>query len=242
MKYGVQRSALLAAAAMFSFAAAPALAEEAGPDAPTPTISVDLTLGVYSDYRFRGLSLSEKDPAFQPSLTVTHKSGVYASVWGSNIADNAGDDVEIDLTLGYSGNIGDGFKLGALAVYYVYPGISSINYAEFQGSLSRDIGPANIGVLVAYSPKQDNTGDRDNTYVAVNGSVPLGSSPFTLTGSFGIEDGAFGDKKRDWSLGVTTEVKGFNLGLSYVDTARASRIGAGSIGKATAVFSISRTF
>lgn len=242
MKKSIRRSVLFVAASALAFGAAPALAEEAAADEPTPTISVDLALGVYSDYRFRGLSFSEKDPAFQPSLTVTHKSGVYASVWGSNVAANTGDDIEIDLTLGYSGDVGNGFKVGALAVYYVYPGISSINYVEFQGSLSRDIGPASVGVLLAYSPKQDNTGDRDNTYVAINGSVPLGSSPFTLAGSFGIEDGAFGDKKRDWSLGVTTEVKGFTLGLSYVDTARAGRIGAASIGKATAVFSISRTF
>ena len=53
--------------------------------------SIDLSLGAVSDYRFRGISLSNKDPAFQPSVTVTHKSGAYASVWGSNIADNGGD-------------------------------------------------------------------------------------------------------------------------------------------------------
>lgn len=239
MKQNIRRAPLLAVAALLSFGANPAFAEEAATDAPTPTISVDLTLGVYSDYRFRGLSLSDKDPAFQPALTVTHKSGLYASVWGSNIAANSGDDLEIDLTAGYSGNVGDGFKVGALAVYYVYPGASSLNYVEFQGSLSRDIGPANIGVTVAYSPKQDNIGNLDNTYVAINGSVPLGSSPFKLAGSFGIEDGAFGNKKRDWSLGVTTDVKGFIVGVSYIDTART---GGASIGKATAVFSVSRTF
>ncbi len=68
--------------------------------------SIDLSLAAVSDYRFRGTSLSNKDPVFQPSLTLTHKSGLYASVWGSNITDNGGDNIEVDLVGGYSGQTG----------------------------------------------------------------------------------------------------------------------------------------
>lgn len=42
----------------------------------------------------------------QPSVTVTHESGFYANVWGSNIADYGGADVEVDLMAGWSGDVG----------------------------------------------------------------------------------------------------------------------------------------
>ena len=210
-------------------------------EAPTEVIdpvSIDFNLSAVSDYRFRGLSLSNKDPAFQPSITVTHESGFYASVWGSNIADNGGDDIEVDLTAGISKDIGN-LTAGALVVYYVYPGASDTNYVELQASASHKIGPGSLGVLFAYAPKQENIGDVSNTYVAVNGSLDIPSTPLTLTGSFGIEDGAFGnDNKNDWSLGISATFKGFTVGASYVDS---SRTGGNPLGSAGAVFSISKT-
>ncbi len=219
-------------------AAAPA-ASDAAPAEATDPISVDLTLSGVTDYRFRGLSLSNTDIAFQPSITVTHQSGVYVSAWGSNIAANGGSNIEIDLTAGISKDVG-GFTVGGLVVYYLYPGAGETNYVELQASASHAVGPATVGVQVAYAPKQANIGDVSNTYVAVNGSLPIPKSPFTLTGSFGIEDGAFGnDYKQDWSVGIAAEVKGFNLGLSYIDTAHT---GGNPLGGATGVFSISRTF
>jgi hypothetical protein len=64
-------------------------------------------------------------------------------------------------------------------------------------------------------------------------------TPLALSGSFGIEDGAFGDRKRDWTLGVSGEVAGFALGAGYVDTVRA---GAGRLGRAGLVLSAGRSF
>ena len=73
---------------------APAFAQdEAAEEAEGPiTISGSIT-GV-SDYRFRGVSLSDKDFAIQPTITVSHESGFYVGAWASNIAENSGDDVE----------------------------------------------------------------------------------------------------------------------------------------------------
>lgn len=246
MTKSAQKLASLAFIGSCAFSISAAFAQTTSSTAPTEEsteatdpVSIDFTLSAVSDYRFRGLSLSNKDPAFQPSITVTHESGFYASVWGSNIADNGGDKVEVDLTVGVSKEIG-GFTAGALAVYYVYPGASDTNYVELQASASHGIGPGTIGVLFAYAPKQANIGDVSNTYIAVNGSLPIPSTPLTLTGSFGIEDGAFGaDNKNDWSVGISADIKGFTVGASYVDT---SRTGGNPLGSAAAVFSISKTF
>jgi uncharacterized protein (TIGR02001 family) len=216
--------------------ASPAFAAEEAPEGPPDPVSIDFTLAAYSDYRFRGLTLSDKDFAVQPTITATLASGFYGSIFASNITENPGDDIEIDLIAGFSKDIGK-VTAGINATYYLYPGFSSINYVEFIGTLGTEVGPGSIGVTLGYSPKQDNIGDKDNVYVALNGSVPIKGTPFSLAGSVGYEDGAFGDKKKDWSLGVTADVAGFTLGASYIDTKR-----GGPLGDATAVFSISKAF
>ena len=228
--------------------ATPALAQDT---AATPTssaadattaekpFSLDFTLAGVSDYRFRGVSLSNKDPAFQPQIALTHNpTGLYARVWASNVADNGGDDIEIDLVGGIAGEI-DGFGIDVGATYYAYPRAKAVEYVEFIGVVSRDIGPASVGVTFAYTPKQGAGAPTRGLYAAINGSLPIKGTPLSLTGSFGIEDNGFYDNKNDYSVGVSADVLGFTVGLSYVDTART---GGDPLAGATALFSISKTF
>jgi len=198
---------------------APALAQDEAEEASGP-ITISGGAAIVSDYRFRGVSLSDKDFAFQPYLTVKHESGLYAGVWGSNVAENAGDDVEVDLYAGFAG--GDAVTYDIGATYYVYPGASDLNYVEFTGKLGTTVGPATIGGQLSYVPSQDNTGSNDNIYVATNAAVAVPNTPITLTGSVGFEDGAFGDDKIDWSIGATAAVSVFTVGVAYVDTNRRS--------------------
>lgn len=223
----------------FSFAGVSTPALAADEAETTKAIDVEFTLAGVSDYRFRGLSLSGIDPAFQPEIVITHKSGIYGSIWGSNVSDNGGDDIEVDLVAGIARDIGK-VTVDVNATYYLYPGAGNTNYIEFIGKVSTPVGPGTVGLTVAYAPSQVHIGSEDNVYVALDGSLPIGGTPLSLTGSFGFEDGAFGDKKKDWSLGITADVAGFTLGAAYVDTAHAQDFGR--IAKAGAVFSISRTF
>lgn len=210
-------------------------AEESGPF----TISGGIT--AVSDYRFRGVSLSDKDIAVQPTLTVKHESGLYAGVWGSNIAENAGEDIEVDLYAGFAGGEELTYDIGA--TYYLYPGVSAFNYVEFTGKLGSTIGPATIGVQLSYVPEQDNTGNLDNVYYGANAAFAIPNTPVTLTGSIGTEDGAFtsGNEKVDWSLGATASFSGFTAGVAYVDTNRPS-IFAFEDSKAGVVFSLGFAF
>ena len=45
--------------------------------APAPDFTVTGNFGVTSDYRFRGISQNNLDPAFQGGFDVAHKSGLY---------------------------------------------------------------------------------------------------------------------------------------------------------------------
>lgn len=229
---------LASAAALTAFAAAvPAFAA----DEPKPALTVSGSVALVSDYRFRGVSLSDKDFAFQPYLTVKHESGLYAGVWGSNLAENAGDDVEVDLYVGFAG--GDAVTYDIGATYYVYPGVSSFNYVEFTGKLGTSVGPASVGAQLSYVPSQDNTGNNDNIYVATNAAVAIPNSPISIVGSVGLEDGAFSGEgeKLDWSLGLTAAVAGFTVGASYVDTNRKTTF-AFKDSAAGVVFSLSYGF
>jgi uncharacterized protein (TIGR02001 family) len=228
------RTLALFASALPALAAAPAFAQDEG----TKPLDVSFSLSAVSDYRFRGVSLSDKDPAFQPSITLNHESGFYASVWGSNIAANDGDDLEIDLTAGISRDIGSA-SVNVGAVYYVYPGVSSYNYVEMFGAVGTDIGKTNVTLNLAYAPSQGGTGHQDNLYVAVSGTHPL-TDRLTLNGSFGIEDGAFADSKKDWSLGMDFDAgHGIVVGAKYIDTAHTQH---NPLTKGTAVLSVSKSF
>lgn len=233
---------LLAAAALpllalptAAYAQDEATEETAGP------IEIDFEIGAASDYRFRGLSLSGKDPEVTAEIAVSHESGFYGSVWASNVdADfnGKGNDLEVDWTLGYSTDIGP-INLDAGVIYYSYLDHSDLNYVEVYGGVTVPVGAASVTVGAAYAPSQNNLGDTDNTYVYISGDLPIKDTPLSLHGTFGYEDGAFGDKKRDWLVGATYDLGGgFSATLDYVDTHRAFT----NLGDATAVFSIAKSF
>ena len=46
-------------------------------------LEVDLTLA--SDYRTRGISQTQNDPALQAGATLAHSSGLYLGAWTSNV-------------------------------------------------------------------------------------------------------------------------------------------------------------
>ena len=235
----MRKSIFSLAAACVAFgsmaAATPAFAQDEEAEAEGP-ISISGGIALVSDYRFRGVSLSDKDFAVQPTITISHESGLYIGAWGSNIASNPGDDIEVDIYAGFGG--GDTVTYDVSATYYIYPGVSAFNYAEFTGKLGTTVGPVTLGGVLAYAPSQDGTGNTDNIYVGGNAAFAIPNTPLTFTSSVGLEDGAFGNNKLDWSLGVSASVSGFTLGASYVDTNRF----VGGLGKAGAVFTLSYGF
>lgn len=241
MRNSILKLASISVAISAMALSAPAFAQDEAAEEAAGPITLSGGVAVVSDYRFRGVSLSDKDFAVQPYLTVKHESGLYAGVWGSNLSENAGDDVEVDLYAGFSGGEELTYDIGA--TYYLYPGVSSFNYVEFTGKLGSTVGPATVGVQLSYVPSQDNTGNNDNIYYGTNATVAIPNTPISIVGSMGIEDGAFtaGDEKVDWSLGLTAAVSGFTLGASYVDTNRRS-VFAFKDSAAGVVFSVSYGF
>jgi uncharacterized protein (TIGR02001 family) len=86
-------------------------------------------IALTSDYRFRGISQSDEDPAVQGGFDASFEPGFYLGTWASSIDFGGGNDtgsfstVEVDYYGGWRGPVGDtDFGIDAGYAYYQYPG------------------------------------------------------------------------------------------------------------------------
>lgn len=113
---------ILAVAVMGAFAGI-ANAQEAAP-AATPEHTFTGNVTVATDYRFRGISQTFKEPTIQGGFDYSHSSGFYVGNWNSNVSGNSFTDgsIEMDLYAGYKFAITPDFTADVGALYYYYPG------------------------------------------------------------------------------------------------------------------------
>lgn len=238
---------LLIAATMLSTTVMPAFAQQQDKGLLPPGWGdLSANLGVYSDYRYRGISQTDEKPALQGGLDWTHDSGVYAGIWGSNV-DFADADVEVDLYTGYAFDQGP-YNIDVGVIGYFYPGAAdSRDYDYYEGKLavSRSVGTINTMGALHYSP--DNFGSSgDAVYASFGADAPIMDTGFTIAGSAGYQwiddEVAFGAPDyADWSVGISYDLYGFDLGLKYTDTNISDRR-CNDICDATAIFSVTRSF
>ena len=213
---------LLAASAMST----PAFAQEE--EAPSGPFSLSGGISVTSDYRFRGVSLSNEKVAVQPTLTLSHESGFYVGVWGSSLPDSPPfGKFELDVYGGFATEIASGTTVDVGVTWYTYPGSEDggapTDYFEGIGKLSHDIGPVSVTGLVAYAPKQSSLGDDDNIYLNLAAGYGIPNTPVTLTAGVGYTDGSLGlvaadGNYLDWSLGASFAAGPATFSVQYIDT------------------------
>ncbi|MHA6768663.1 TorF family putative porin [Sphingobium ummariense] len=246
----MRQSILGLSALALAVMSAPALAQ----DEPTPDLTVTGSAALVTDYRFRGISQTDKRFAVQGGLTVTHSTGLYVSVWGSSIDDYvaAGSDQEIDLIGGYSKTVGAAtFDVGVLYYYYPGSGGAPTDFIEPYVSVKGTFGPATAKLTANYAPKSAalsvGNGKEDNLYLAGDVSASIPNTPLGVSGhlgrSFGPSYLTIGKNYTDWNLGVTYTWSHLTFGVSYVDTAHSVYSPSGrNITKAGVVGSITASF
>lgn len=200
---------------------------------------VSANIALVSDYRFRGISLSDRDPALQGGVDVSFDNGLFVGTWASTIADYGGSNVEVDIYGGYAGSAG-GVDYTVTALAYVYPGGEDVNYYEFSGALDYSLGPATVGAMVAYVPDQYNF-PGDNLYLQASAGYALSGTPVSFNLRAGREANAFA-KKWDWEAGIAYDQGPFTASLAYVDSDAGGPLEAGRLGQAGVVASIAATF
>ncbi|WP_162806768.1 TorF family putative porin [Sphingosinicella terrae] len=205
---------------------------------------IDVSAGIelMSDYRFRGVSRSDEDPAVQATVNLFHDSGLYAGARATTLKGRdsfrlrdpgLGDlgDVQLDLYAGYNARLGGGFEADAGLLYYAFvDGEGATDYVEPYASLSYLIGPVMATAGAKYAPSQQAIGDEDSLYLFGQVDVSIPFRPWSFSATLGHQDwGRFGDYWT-WSIGVEHQLQvaglpGTRIGLSYVDTDLRSRPG-----------------
>ena len=227
------------------------LAQAQQPPASPHTLTGNI--GLFSQYIFRGLTQTNKEPALQGGLDYAHESGFYVGTWGSNISwlrdggsYRAGGSLELDIYGGFKGSIGKtdfGYDVGLL--YYWYPGDVAPNFwkadtLEVYGALSWKW----LSGKLSYSLADKTFGvpdSRGTYYLDFTASYPIPNTKLTAIAHYGIQkfDGqtpglTAGSNDtvysyEDWKLGLSYALpKDFTIGVFYTDTSGAHHSGYGS--------------
>jgi uncharacterized protein (TIGR02001 family) len=233
------RYSMISLGALMLASTAPAMAQDASETEPAPAITVTGSVTATTDYRFRGLSQTNKGAAAQSSININHESGLYVGTWVSTLDDQTSlpgyGDAEVDLYAGYTKTLdsGVGFDVGMLYYFYVdapsrFGGADNdTDFFEPYASVNYTLGPVNVKVGGNYAwSGQSGLGDDDSLYLYSNVAASIPNTPVKLLGHVGRSKGALGafnldaadDSYLDWSLGAEVSQKGITLGVQYVDT------------------------
>lgn len=198
--------------------------------APPPAVAVTGGAAIVTDYRFRGLSQTNKSVAVQGTATVTHSSGFYASFWGSTIDDYIanGSDAELDLIAGYKHAFHGGTTLDTGVLYYVYPqnNGADTDFFEPYANVSHTLGPFSAKLGGNFAWKQAGLALDGRKHSGVYGYAELAAAipktGLTVTGhlghSFDRNYITFGERYTDWSVTAAYTWKAVTLSAAYVDT------------------------
>lgn len=214
----VQLLAVAAAAAFTGFAAPAAQAEDR-------QFSYSFNIGATSDYRFRGMSQTDGDPAVQGGADFGYGIA-YAGIWASNVDFGPHTaTAEVDLYAGIKPVTGPvTWDLGV--IYYTYPsahdGAGELNYVELKagasGNITKDL---SVGATFYWSP--DGTGEIGDVYT-IEGTASYSLPKVwvfdpSISGGLGYTDNPDNNFSYTyWNAGLTLAVDKFALDFRYVDT------------------------
>lgn len=214
--------------------------------------SLELNAGIYSDYRTRGISQTQNDPALQGSATLLHSSGLYAGVWSSNVDFGYGIRTrqEQDYYVGYYWQANDDIALDLTYIEYVYPKQSEFNFGEYHAELSA------YGAFLGGNYSNDLAGDQSYlySYLGYRAELPLELGLELRYGQVDYKDpllfSANGDNRdsyHEWEAKLSRSLFELDWSLSYVDTDLsqaecASYNGFDDVCSTTVVVGVSKTF
>jgi uncharacterized protein (TIGR02001 family) len=223
-------------ATLLALGALPSFAQTA---APAPDYTLTANVGVFSDYRFRGFTQTDYNPAIQGGIDFAHKSGFYLGNWNSNVSSGAfnGAPIEMDFYGGYKMTAGD-FGLDFGAIYYYYPGtgeyLTSFKPSNFEAYIGASWGPLSLKYSYSFTDffglNSNDLGLPGNYNTKGSQYVDLSAS-HTFDGGFGINGhvgyqyvknyqnlGGPDNAVWDYKVGVTYDWTGWVFGLALVGT------------------------
>jgi uncharacterized protein (TIGR02001 family) len=204
--------------------------------AEAPKLSA--TVGVASDYVFRGVSQTDEGPFVFGTVDLA-AGAFYAGVGAETVDFGNSIDAEYDIWAGWTPKVGEvQLNLGVVRYGYVNaPAGVDIDTVELKAGGSVPVGGGSVGAVVAWTDDFFGSGDR-GTYFEVNGSSPP-LQGWTIGGALGQQQIAVGGDYSTWNLGASHAFGPVTLDLRYHDTGAHDR---GDIFGARAVATLKATF
>lgn len=178
---------------------------------------VSASVAALSDYRFRGISQSDNNPALQATLAFDHATGLFASAFASSVDFGGVSDANVEtvLTAGYAARLRPDVSWEAGIVYYRYPGSRAereTDYAEgFAGVTWRNVN-ARLYVTPHYFG-----GERSALYVELNATFAL-SERLAVTAHAGFARITGLYNRIDVSTSILIDLRHATLELAAVAT------------------------
>jgi uncharacterized protein (TIGR02001 family) len=201
-------------------------------------VEATATATVVSDYRFRGVSLSNRKPALQGGLDLAY-DGWFGGGWASTLGRGGDAGVELDLYAGRRGKL-RGLRYSVAGYIYIYPDVPNARYVELQTCFERDIGRKQLALEASFAPKQNGL-PFDNVYVGTRGELPLPPAGLSLVVRGGYEDGFF-HRKLDWELGTKLSKGPVTFAVSIVGSSLGKRFAPRADGSTGLLLAMSGTW
>jgi uncharacterized protein (TIGR02001 family) len=211
---------LLAAAATLTLAGAARADDAPAAPAETKPVVFVFNVGANTDYEFRGVSQTDNKPSIFGGVDATIFGIGYAGVWVSNVDFLNGTKLEYDIYAGVKPVVGPvTIDFGVIRYGYTSePSGPRETYTEWKIAPSMAVGPATIGLAYFYSDQFfGETGKA--TYYEINGSLPIGKTPYSVSGAIGHQEVVGPLDYNTWNIGVGYAVNShFGFDLRYWDT------------------------
>ena len=185
---------------------------------------ISANVALQTDYVWRGISQNAEDPSIQGGFDFSSESGFYLGVWGASVDFGGPESTELDLYGGWSTELESGLGVDLGVIRYSYhgsDGSSDSDFTEYYVGLSY----AGFGITYYAGDEFD-----DNIEVSYGYDFESGISLGATYADY--------DSYSYYQVGVSGEVEGIGLDLSYWDT----DIDNDELADGRIVFTISKEF
>ena len=187
-------------------------------------VEISSNVGLSSDYIWRGMSQTQGDLSVNGGFDLSTDMGFYIGTWASN-ANFTGTSMELDIYLGFSGEMAENMTYDVGYISVIYPGNDSLDFEEAY------VGFNIYSLSILYSDGQNDM----PSYSEIGYSVDAGP------GSFSISYGEYEDNGDNSLVGYDWNVGDFSLGFYYFDF-EADTANSSNVDDDGAYVSLSRSF
>jgi len=164
-------------------------------------VEISGNVALSSDYIWRGMTQTDGDVALSGGFDLTTDMGFYAGTWASNQSLAANASMELDVYLGFAGEMAENMTYDVGYISIQYPGNDAADFEE--AYIAFNI----YGLNILYSDGQDD----GPSYAELAYSLDVGP------GTFNISYGEYEDNGDNALVGYDWGIGGFDIGFYYYD-------------------------